>query len=301
MTDLRLRLPDVTLLEDEPMAKYTSARLGGTADTVYIARQADDELFRVLLTAWKANIPVTILGGGANVLVSDKGIRGLTIINKLNDIRIDHDEVRVLSGVSLSVLAHKLQRSGLTGFEWAVGVPGTVGGAVVNNAGAHGRDAAANVTRVALFGHENALYSIPDDDLRFDYRTSILKQRRDRRFFIVDAVMRFEYDDPAAIQARMDENTAYRKRTQPPGASLGSIFKNPPGDYAGRLIESCGLKGFAIGGAQVSPVHANFFINTDIRQATATDYDALVRHVQTIVAEKTGVVLQPEIEWVGDW
>jgi UDP-N-acetylmuramate dehydrogenase len=136
-------------------------------------------------------------------------------------------------------------------------------------------------------------------DLGFAYRASSLKTRGDRRFLVTGAVLALKQDDPAAIQARMDEFIAHRKRTQPPGASLGSIFKNPPGDYAGRLIEACGLKGYQIGGAQVSPVHANFFINTDA--ATAGDYSALINHVGEAVYVQTGVRLEIEIERIGEW
>jgi UDP-N-acetylmuramate dehydrogenase len=137
------------------------------------------------------------------------------------------------------------------------------------------------------------------EDLAYGYRTSSLKQREGRRFLVLSAVLELEQDDPDAIQARMDENIAYRKQTQPPGASLGSIFKNPPNDYAGRLIESCGLKGYRVGGAMVSPVHANFFINTG--KTSASDYFALIQHVRGVVEAQTGVKLEPEIELVGEW
>jgi UDP-N-acetylmuramate dehydrogenase len=136
-------------------------------------------------------------------------------------------------------------------------------------------------------------------DLDYGYRHSSLKTRSDRRFLVLMATFSLKPDDPAQIQARMDECIAYRKSTQPPGASLGSIFKNPPGDYAGRLIEVAGLKGYSVGGAQVSPVHANFFINTG--GATAGDYYALIQHVREVVSVRLGVTLELEIELVGDW
>jgi len=301
MIDLAQILPNVTLLKDEPMAKYTAARLGGSADWLYNARGDTNDLMMVVTTAWREAMPVRILGGGANVLVSDRGVRGLVVIDKVNDLHIEGEKITVSAGMSLTVLAHKLAARGLSGFEWAVSVPGTVGGAVVNNAGAHKSDMAANVHAVHVMDAEHGLVTLNRDQLAYEYRTSSLKQRADRRFLVLSAELMFTLDDPAAIQARMDEHIVYRKRTQPSGASLGSIFKNPSGDYAGRLIELCGLKGYTIGGVRVSPVHANFFINTDVRQATATDYDALIRHVRGIVAEKTGVVLEAEIEWVGDW
>ncbi len=307
MIDLRVQLPRVVLRHNEPMSKYTAARLGGAADWVYIARTSAEELAHVVTTAWREGIPTRILGGGANVLISDQGVRGLVVINRLSDITFDdkdddkNERVTISGGASLTVTAHKLQLRGLSGFEWAVSVPGTIGGAVVNNAGAHGQDMAANIRRVHLVDAERGAYTLEVAEMAYAYRASVLKHRTDRRFLVTAAEMYFKPDDPSAIKARMDENIAYRKRTQPPGASLGSIFKNPPGDYAGRLIESCGLKGFRIGGAQVSPVHANFFINLEGDQATASDYYALIRHVQDTVFAQTGTRLEPEIEMVGDW
>ncbi len=287
------------LLRDEPMSKYTAARLGGAADYVYIARETGDALIEILTSAWNEGIPARVIGGGANVLVADRGVRGLVIIDRQSEVTFEGNIVTVSGGHSLTVLSHKLQARGLTGFEWAVSVPGTIGGAVVNNAGAHKSDMAAAVREARIVDAERGTYTLTREELAFGYRTSSLKQRVDRRFLVLSAVMEFSADDPKAIQARMNENIAYRKRTQPPGASLGSIFKNPPGDYAGRLIESCGLKGYQIGGAQVSPVHANFFINTG--HTTANDYAALIRYVQVTVHAKTGVLLEPEVELVGDW
>jgi UDP-N-acetylmuramate dehydrogenase len=182
--------------------------------------------------------------------------------------------------------------------EWAIGVPGTVGGALVNNAGAHGGSMSDFVGDVAVLEPGGPkLYT--RDEMQFAYRSSLLKQRTDRRFVVLMATLALPRGEPNEIRARMEQYSAHRKSTQPPGASLGSIFKNPDGDYAGRLIESCGLKGYRIGGAQVSPVHANFFVNTG--QATAQNYRALVEHVQAEVHQKTGVHLETEIEFVGDW
>jgi UDP-N-acetylmuramate dehydrogenase len=281
------------LQRGEPLARYTAARLGGAAEYLYIARADDAELRGLLRAAWAAGVAARVLGGGANVLVSDDGVRGLVIINQIGGITFEDERVRVGSGVSLTVLARKCASGGLAGFAWAVSVPGTVGGAVVNNAGAHGGDMAGSVETVSLFTPDGDL-TLTLDDLGYAYRESALKRRADRRFFITGALLRLQRGDSAAIQAQMDEFIAHRKRTQPPGASLGSIFKNPPGDYAGRLIESCGLKGCGIGGAQVSPIHANFFINTG--SASARDYLALVEHVRAEVQRQTGVLLETEIE-----
>jgi len=287
------------LLHNEPLAKYTAARLGGPADLLYVARRSLDELAEVISTAWNDGIPVTILGGGANVLMSDKGFRGLVVVNDVTGVTFDDHTLHVLSGTNLSIVARKCQSRGLAGFEWAVSVPGTVGGAVVNNAGAHGGDMAGCVREVGLLDAAEGQKTLLLADLDYSYRLSSLKARSDRRFLVLWARLALTADDPEAIQARLDSFITHRKRTQPPGASLGSIFKNPPDDYAGRLIESAGLKGHQIGGAQVSPVHANFFIN--IGSASASDYYALIRHVQAEVQRQSGILLEMEVETCGEW
>jgi UDP-N-acetylmuramate dehydrogenase len=287
------------LLRDEPLARYTAARLGGPADALYVARESCDELAAVVTAAWAQGAAVRILGGGANVLITDAGVRGLVVINDVSQADFRDDAMcEVTSGHSLTVLARKCQARGLAGFEWAVSVPGSVGGAVVGNAGAHGGDMAGNVRSVEVLDAERGRMWLTVNDLAYGYRTSALKRRSDKRFVVLRAWLGLKPDDPDAIQARMEAFIAHRKQTQPPGASLGSIFTNPPGDFAGRLIEACGLKGYKLGGAQVSPVHANFFINTG--QARGADYLALVQYVQTEVKRQTGVELETEIEVVGE-
>jgi UDP-N-acetylmuramate dehydrogenase len=292
-------LSDFPLLQNEPLSKYTAARLGGAADFVYIARESNEKLIEVVSAAWSENVPVRVLGGGANVLVSDAGFRGLIIINRVGKVAFKATSVTVTAGMSLTVLARKCAAQGLTGFEWTVSVPGTVGGAVVNNAGAHGGDMASCLRSAALVDAKRGTQMLTNTDLAYEYRSSALKRREDRRFLVTMATLTLSEDDPVAINARMDAFIAHRKRTQPSGASLGSIFKNPPGDYAGRLIELCGLKGSKIGGVQVSPVHANFFINTQGASASASDYYRLIRLVQDVVREQTGVLLETEVELLG--
>ncbi len=291
------------LLVDEPLSRYTAARLGGPADWLYVARGTTDELVEVISAAWADGLPVRVLGGGANVLVSDRGVRGLVIINDVTEITFGDwhggRNVAATAGTGLAVLARKCQLRGLSGLEWAVSVPGTVGGAVVNNAGAHGSDMAANLRDVVVLDARAGPQLMTLADLDYGYRTSSLKARADRRFLVLLATFALPSDDPLAIQMRMEANIAYRKRTQPPGASLGSIFKNPPGDYAGRLIEAAGLKGFQIGQVQVSPVHANFIVNRG--GATAADYYRLIQQVRETVYRHSQVLLEMEIELVGEW
>lgn len=291
------------LLQNEPLARYTAARLGGPADLLYVARESTDELVEVVSAAWQQGVPVRMLGGGTNVLVSDKGFRGLIIINDVAEITFGgwHGgrNVSATGGTGLTVLARKCAARGLAGLEWAASVPGTVGGAVVNNAGAHGGDTAASLCDAVVLDAERGPQLMSRDDLDYGYRTSALKARPDRRFLMLLATFALQAGEPQAILTKMKEFMTYRKRTQPPGASLGSIFKNPPGDYAGRLIEAAGLKGFRIGSVQVSPVHANFFVNSS--GATASDYYALIRHVRESVYKHSGVELEMEIELVGEW
>lgn len=290
-------LSDFPLLQNEPLSKYTAARLGGPADWLYIARDSNEKLVEVVSAAWRDGIPVRVLGGGANVLVSDDGFRGLVVINRVGKVAFNDAAVTVTAGMSLTVMARKCATQGLAGFEWAVSVPGTVGGAVVNNAGAHGGDMASCLRSAALVDLQHGTQMLTNADLAYEYRSSALKRREDRRFLVTMATLTLKHDTPAAINARMEDFIAHRKRTQPPGASLGSIFKNPSGDYAGRLIEACGLKGSKIGGAQVSPIHGNFFINTGA--TSASDYYRLISLVREKVSEKTGVLLETEVELLG--
>ena len=289
----------------QPMARYTAARLGGRADYLYIAKGARfDDVKALLQQAWQRNMPVTLIGGGANILVSDKGIRGLTIINRVSQLADARQGeavcVTASSGASLIRLARYCQERGYRGLEWAIAVPGTVGGAVVNNAGAHGADISDSLHHAAVYEAEGGARRVDVGELDYGYRHSRLKTRQDRRFMVLRASFALERDDPQSIQARMNQYSLWRKQTQPPGASLGSIFKNPPGDYAGRLIEAANLKGHQIGGAQVSPIHANFFVNTG-EDASAQDYLRLIRAVQQRVRQAFGVQLELEIQIVGDW
>jgi UDP-N-acetylmuramate dehydrogenase len=298
------RFPDdfaALLLRDEPLARYSALRLGGPADWLYAAGANDtvEQLVSLLEAAWAAGLPVRVLGGGSNTLISDAGARGLVIVNRISAIDYDDMGAVVSGGAALTVLARKFASRGLAGFEWAASVPGTIGGAVVNNAGAHGGDMAGNLRQAEVMFVGEGTRMLSRDAMAYAYRESALKSRPDKRFVVLRAWLALTPDDPQAIQARMDAFVAHRKRTQPQGASLGSIFRNPPGDYAGRLIEACGLKGHAVGGAQVSDVHANFFINR--AAATASDYRALIEAVQAAVLRQTGVLLHPEVEFFGDW
>jgi UDP-N-acetylmuramate dehydrogenase len=201
------------------------------------------------------------------------------------------------AGVNFGALARHAAQRGLAGLEWAAGIPGTVGGAVVGNAGAHGSDMAGCLV-VAEILHRQGQEHWPVERFAYGYRSSIIKRGAEEAI-VLNATLRLERSTPQAVQERMDTYVAHRRRTQPPGASMGSMFKNPPGDYAGRLIEAAGLKGARIGEAEISRLHANFFVN--LGQAKAADISQLIRLARREVAEKFGVELELEIEMVGDW
>ncbi|HEC23075.1 MAG TPA: UDP-N-acetylmuramate dehydrogenase [Chloroflexi bacterium] len=301
LDDLHAAFGDRLLL-DEPLARHTSARIGGPADAFLVARTADD-LRQAARIAWAHALPLFILGGGSNILISDSGVRGLVVHNRTEHIAFDGPTVTAGSGVSTIQLARRLATRGLGGFEWAIGIPGTLGGAVYGNAGAHGGDMAGVVARVEAVTPAQGGRALRDvvwsnADLGFEYRSSILKRER-RRCVILSVTLNLHPADPEAIRARMAEYTGARKRTQPPGATIGSMFKNPPGDYAGRLIDAAGLKGTRIGGAEISEVHANFFLN--VGGATAGDVKALIDLARREVQARFGVWLELEVELVGEW
>jgi UDP-N-acetylmuramate dehydrogenase len=242
------------------------------------------------------------LGGGSNIVVSDEGVRGLVILNRARKIEFSPGRVKAESGASFSTLAQHCIARGYGGLEWAVGIPGTVGGAVVGNAGAWGSDVAQTLKRATILGQNGQILSWPAERFRYGYRTSILKQMASehaQQTVILDAEFALEVADAEALRQRAATITAKRKEKQPKGATCGSVFKNPTGDYAGRLIEEAGLKGRCLGGAQVSARHANFFLN--LGQATATDIKGLIDLVQRTVLDQFGVALEMEIELIGEW
>lgn len=286
---------------DEPLSRYTTARIGGPADVLIEANSADD-LKQIVIAARKVTLPICVLGGGANVLVSDAGVRGLTIINKAKRIEFrGGDVVWCESGTVLPTLARECISRGLSGLEWAVGVPGTVGGAVVGNAGAHGRDTAADLVSATILNERDEVVEWSKDDWQYQYRSSRIKSKaRDQRLEIVlAAIFQLTHDDRSELERKAAEFNEYRRRTQPPGASSGSMFKNPIGHSAGRLIDQAGLKGTSIGGAEISNMHANFFVNHG--EAKAADVKALIDLARAKVLEKFGVELELEIELVGEW
>jgi UDP-N-acetylmuramate dehydrogenase len=290
---------------DVPLARFTAARLGGPAD-LFLEVRSQDELAQAAGLLWGAGETFTILGGGSNVLVSDAGVRGVLLLNRARrvsfDARADPPSVWAESGANFGSLARQAAQKGLSGLEWAAGIPGTLGGAVVGNAGAHGGDMAGSLLLAEILHHEGQMeihrQTWPVTELQYTYRSSRIK-RLPGQAVVLGARLRLSPARAGEVQARSDELVAYRRRTQPPGASMGSMFKNPPGDYAGRLIEAAGLKGTRLGQAEISRLHGNFFLN--LGEARAQDVYGLIRLAQDTVQARFGVRLELEIELVGEW
>src|SRR5690349_967055 len=285
--------------ENVSLAPYTSARIGGPAD-VLITVESVDELARTIKLLQKQEIDYILLGGGSNVLVSDRGVRGVVVLNRAKGVRFhggDQPSVTAESGVIFSNLANRCAGKGLSGLEWAATVPGTIGGAVYGNAGAFGGDIAGNLVWAELLT-ENGRERFTAEQMGYGYRTSLLK-RGELDGIVLCAELRLENSTREAVSTTVEQFGAHRKATRPPGASMGSMFKNPDGDYAGKLIEAAGLKGTRVGNAEISPVHGNFFINHGATRAE--EIRALIELVIKTVKEKQGVDLELEVELVGEW
>jgi UDP-N-acetylmuramate dehydrogenase len=294
---LRVKPSSIEIRESVPLAPLTSFRVGGPAryfcqaDTLTQLRAALDFIA-------ERDLPFFVLGKGSNVLVADDGYPGMVLALGRDFMKAHFDGVLVVCGGAyrLPVLAREAARRSCAGLEWAVGIPGTVGGAVAVNAGAHGSDMANAVTRVTLLRPNGQLEMITREKAGFVYRGSNIKGQG----IVLEAELRLLPGARDDIEAKMAEYFEIRKRTQPVGQrTAGSVFKNPPGEYAARLIQRCGLKGARVGGAMVSHKHANFIVNTGY--ATARDIVMLIRKIQEEVKEKTGVELETEIDLVGDF
>ena len=281
---------------DAPLAPHTSLRIGGPAD--YLVRVgSEDDLVGAIRVARQAELPIFLLGGGTNVLVADPGIRGVVLQNKWSEATVDGSVVTASSGTPLAHVAAVAARAGLLGLEWMATVPGTVGGAVHGNAGAFGKDTAADLIDAELVDLNANVWRAPALELGFAYRTSVLQGTP---IVVVRARFQGTPGDRTEAVRRIKEMANERVAKQPLAQpNTGSIFRNPPGDHAGRLIEAAGLKGAREGGAMVSPKHANFIVNAD--HASAADVRSLLIRCQEEVMRQFGVQLRPEVELVGEW
>ncbi|MGH9176668.1 MAG: UDP-N-acetylmuramate dehydrogenase [Vicinamibacterales bacterium] len=289
---------------------YSTFRVGGPADFLVRAGTAD-EIRLAYRWARENDQPVSIFGGGSNLLVSDRGVRGLVVLVRrpgkdaeggleVLDEGAEDATVRAPAFAPSNWLGRTAAERGWAGLAWLVGLPGNVGGAIVNNAGAHAGEMKDQLVTLTMVDADGNLVERDRAWLEPAYRYTRLKHApRPRAMVVVDGTFRFERRDSAALKAEADEYAAYRDASQPTGACAGSIFKNPEGDYSGALIERCGLKGTRVGGAVVSKKHANFIVND--AGATAAEIVELMAVVQEAVQRETGVLLEPEIERIGDW
>lgn len=283
------------------ICNYTTSRTGGPVIGL-IPVNTLDEMRKAALALWDIEMPFRMLGSGSNMLISDKGWDGVMLLNRCHNIKIHSSEekptVYAESGANLGAMARQCSLRGIGGLEWANSIPGSVGGAVYGNAGAHGSDTAHDLQSALILFKDKGEYSLMADDMGYAYRSSFLK-RAHTPAVILAATFNASHSTREASVAKMNEFTQRRLATQPQGASTGSTFKNPEGDFAGRLIEAAGLKGTLSGHAQISPVHANFIVNDG--QAKAQDYYRLIRLMQEKVKAQSGVHLELEIELLGEF
>jgi UDP-N-acetylmuramate dehydrogenase len=292
----RLRQVCADVREREPLRKHVSFRIGGPADILVVPRSGD-ELRAVARSLFEEHAAFVVLGAGSNVVISDGGIRGVVLkIGKgVDRVRRDGDRIIAESGVGLPHLARDAATYGLSGLEFAAGIPASLGGAVVMNAGAHGH-AMAEIVVAAHVVTSNGEVELSARSLEYAYRTSVLQRRS---AVVTEATLQLQKADPIPVRRLTEEWLAHRSATQPIGPpSSGCVFRNPAGDHAGRLIDLAGGKGLQVGGARVSEIHANYIVNTG--EATAADVLTLIRKVNALVAEKFGVTLDPEVKLLGE-
>ena len=295
---LRLAPLGERLKRDEPIGAHVTYQIGGPADLMVLADTADVAV-EAIAAARELDVPLLVLSRGSNVLVSDRGFRGLVVRLGLNEQRMDLEtgEVYAEAGVRMSSLAHATASAGLAGLEFAIGIPGAVGGAVVMNAGCHGNSISDTIVAARVLFPDGLVRRLGASELELGYRESRFHHNPDE--IVLAAEFRLTHGDAAALLARAEELKKYRRDTQPAEPSCGSVFMRNPVAPPGKLIQQAGLKGTRIGGIMVSPKHANFLVN--VGGGTAAEVIALMRLVRDEVERVTGVRLQPEVKLVGEW
>lgn len=293
--NLMQEFPDIQILKDEPLSKYTNTKTGGPAD--WLAFPKDVAEVQKLVQFADANaMPLTVIGNASNLIVRDGGIEGLTmILTQMNGIQVEGNRVIAQAGASYIETTKAARDHSLTGLEFAAGIPGSVGGAIFMNAGAYGGETKNVVSEVAAMLPDGTIKHYNNEELDFGYRHSAV---HDNHGIVLEAVFDLKLGDQAEITALMDDLNARRAAKQPLELpSCGSVFKRPEGYFAGKLIHDAGLQGYTSGGAQVSTKHAGFIVNVD--HGTATDYLNVIHHVQATVKEKFGVSLETEVRIIG--
>lgn len=291
-------VPEEDILSKEPMWKHTTFRVGGEADC-FVRISSPSQLAGLIPRLKENKIPWFIMGNGSNLLVGDKGFRGviLQIGSKMGALSTEGSRIRAGAGALLSAAAKYAMEQGLAGLEFASGIPGTVGGGVMMNAGAYGGEMKQVIRSVTVLDENGRVFELDRDSMEFGYRTSVIKRRR---LIVLEAVMALEAGDREEIRAKMEELAVRRKEKQPlEFASAGSTFKRPEGYFAGKLIMEAGLRGYGVGGARVSEKHCGFVINAG--EACAADISAVIKEVQRRVKEHSGVSLEPEVIFLGDF
>jgi UDP-N-acetylmuramate dehydrogenase len=299
-TDIQRRI-GVKTSRDEPLARFTTMRVGGPAD-LFATVHNIFELRSLVRFARTRALPHLVLGRGSDVVISDRGVRGLVIQDRAEGSKVDGDRYVAEAGTPMARAATESQKAGLTGLEFGLAIPGSVGGAVWANAGAHDADIAGVLVSARVIDAVGGEAVVPTADLGLAYRDSRFKHGEPGApaELVLEATFQLSPADPDVIKARLDEIRRWRQTHQPLGLpSAGSVFRNPADDSAGRLIEAAGLKGHRIGGAVVSEKHANFIVND--QKGTAADVRRLADHVRSVVAVRDGVELALEIQFLGDW
>ena len=288
--------PNVKVFYNEPLKKYTFTKTGGNA-AILIFPKDKQEASEVTHWLRQQNIPTTILGNASNVIIKDGGISGAVImLNDMSHLKVDGTKIVAEGGVALIDVSKEAAKNGLTGLEFACGIPGSVGGAIYMNAGAYGGEVSEVVEYVEVITPEGYLKTYSAEELEFSYRHSFIQNTGD---LVIEVGFQLEKGNQEEIDEKIAELTHLRQSKQPlEYPSCGSVFKRPEGYFTGKLIQDAGLQGYQIGGAQVSKKHAGFIVNID--NATATDYMDLIRYIQKVILEKDGVSLEPEVRIIGE-
>ena len=301
-TDILGKLQDIVgsnnIVSDEPMRKHTTFRIGGNAD-IFVRPESKEQIAEILRLCRKQDVPYFILGNGSNLLVGDRGFRGvvINIMDNMNDIKVDGGVIKAQAGAMLIKVSRAARDNSLTGLEFASGIPGTIGGAIYMNAGAYGGEMKDVVTKVTAMDAEGEIYTFGTDELEFSYRHSVIQQRD---LIVLDVTMKLVAGDQKIIDDRMSELAVARRTKQPlEYPSAGSTFKRPEGYFAGKLIMDAGLRGYRVGDAQVSEKHCGFVVNRG--NATADDVIKLIDDVKAKVSEEYDVVLEPEVRMIGEF
>lgn len=296
LNEMIKEFPTVLIKANEPLSFYTYTKTGGPADILAFPK-TEDEIVKLVVWIKAQKLPLTVLGNASNLIVKDGGIRGVVmILTEMNQMQVKKEKLIVQSGAKLIDTSYRAWSEGLTGLEFACGIPGSIGGAVFMNAGAYEGEISEVLESALVISETGEVIRLSNEDLNFSYRYSSIQKHHG---IILEAVFQLKKGNKATIKTRMDELTALREAKQPlEFPSCGSVFKRPTGYFTGKLIQEAGLQGKIWGGAQISEKHAGFIVN--INEATATDYIELIAYIQEVILSNTGVKLETEVRIIGE-